>query len=99
MAHPSPGRAELPYLSHGFPTQLFVSCGAQAKAEARLQPGIMSTFMGLDTILAKRAPARNRPWVSGQGRARLSRAERRAVQVVAVAVAGFCGYGFATGSP
>ena len=33
------------------------------------------------------------------GRARLSRAERGSVQVAAVAVAGFCIYGFATGSP
>ena len=33
------------------------------------------------------------------GRPRLTRAERGAVQVAAVAVAGFCLYGFATGSP
>jgi hypothetical protein len=45
------------------------------------------------------SPARRRPESSGQGRARLSRAERGAVQVAAVAVAGFCIYGFATGSP
>jgi hypothetical protein len=45
------------------------------------------------------SPARRRPEPSGPGRARLSRAERGAVQVAAVAVSGFGIYGFATGSP
>jgi len=39
------------------------------------------------------------PAAAAPGRPRLSRAERGAVQVAAVAVAGFCLYGFATGSP
>jgi hypothetical protein len=43
--------------------------------------------------------ARRRPDSSGQGRPPFSRAERGAIQIVAVALAGFCGYGFATGSP
>ena len=38
---------------------------------------------------------RPHPESSGPGRARLSLAERGAVQVAAVAVAGFCIYGFA----
>jgi uncharacterized membrane protein YjdF len=62
----------------------------------------MSSYRGPDTILGKQnldSPARRRPESSGPGRARLSRAERGAVQVAAVAVAGFCIYGFATGSP
>jgi len=43
--------------------------------------------------------ARRRPRLPGQGRAPLSRVERRSVQVAAAAVAGFCAYGFATHSP
>jgi uncharacterized membrane protein YjdF len=43
--------------------------------------------------------AHHGPEPAGPGRPRLSRAERGAVQVAVVAVAGFCGYGFATGSP
>jgi hypothetical protein len=71
-------------------------------AEARWQPGIMPSSKGPDTILGKQishSPARRRPESPGPGRARLSRAERGAVQVAAVAVAGFCVYGFAAGSP
>jgi len=62
----------------------------------------MPSYEGPDTIVGKQispSPARRRPESSGQGRARLSRAECGAVQVAAVAVAGFCIYGFATGSP
>lgn len=44
-------------------------------------------------------PAQRGPEPAVPRRPRLSRAERGAVQVAAVAVAGFCGYGFATGSP
>jgi uncharacterized membrane protein YjdF len=43
--------------------------------------------------------ARRRPDSSGPGRPALSRAERGAIQIVAVALVGFCIYGFATGSP
>jgi uncharacterized membrane protein YjdF len=43
--------------------------------------------------------ARRRAESSGLGRPRLSRAERGAIQIVAVALVGFCIYGFATGSP
>lgn len=43
---------------------------------------------------------RRRPFALGrQGRPSLSRAERGSLQVVAVALAGFAGFGFATGSP
>jgi len=45
------------------------------------------------------SPARRGPESAGPGRARLSRGERGSVQVAAVGVAGFCIYGFATGSP
>jgi hypothetical protein len=45
------------------------------------------------------SPARRRPELSGQGRSRLSSAERRAFQVAALSVTAFCIYGFATGSP
>jgi uncharacterized membrane protein YjdF len=43
--------------------------------------------------------ARHGPEPTGPSRARLSRAERGSVQVATVAVVGFGGYGFATGSP
>ncbi len=67
----------------------------------------MPSDKGRDTILGMQmphSPARRRPESSGPGRVRLSRArlspaERWAIQVAAVAVAGFCIYGFATGSP
>jgi uncharacterized membrane protein YjdF len=71
-------------------------------AEARWQPRIMSSYEGPDTILRTQtsdSTAHRRPEWSGRGRARLSRAERGAIQVAAAAVAGFCVYGFATGSP
>ena len=57
---------------------------------------------------AKEQPSWSEPWTRFSSaltcgfsvrRACLSRAERGAVQVAAVAVAGFCIYGFATGSP
>ncbi|MDR2985695.1 MAG: hypothetical protein LBV34_12730, partial [Nocardiopsaceae bacterium] len=44
-------------------------------------------------------PIRGRLSARRLGRARLSRAERGSVKVTAAAVAGFCIYGFATGSP
>src|SRR5258708_40348863 len=67
----------------------------------------MPSDKGRDTILGMQmphSPARRRPESSGPGRVRLSRArlspaERWAIQVAAVAVAGFCLYGFAAGSP
>jgi len=62
----------------------------------------MSLPGGADTIAGKQishSSARHRPQSPGRGRAPFSRAERRAVEVAAVAVAGFCSYGFATGSP
>jgi putative membrane protein len=59
----------------------------------------MSSDTGPDTIQISHSTQRRRPARSGPGRARFSRAERRAVQVAALAVAGFCIYGFATGSP
>lgn len=46
-----------------------------------------------------RPPARRGPASARHGRARLSRAERGSIQVAAAGVAGFCIYGFATGSP
>jgi uncharacterized membrane protein YjdF len=66
-------------------------------AVAWWNPETMSSSQGPDTILGKQISqslACRRP-----GRARLSRAERSSVLVAAVAVAGFCVYGFATGSP
>jgi uncharacterized membrane protein YjdF len=45
------------------------------------------------------SPARRGAEPASPGRARLSRVERGSVRVAAVAVAGFCIYGFATGSP
>ena len=45
------------------------------------------------------SPARRRSEPSSPSRPRLSRAERGAVQIVAVATAGFGIYGFTTGSP
>jgi hypothetical protein len=45
------------------------------------------------------SPARRGAEPASPGRARLSRAERGSVQVAAVAVAGFCIYGFATEPP
>ena len=71
-------------------------------AETRWQPGMMSPNKGLDTIPGKQisySTARHRRQWSGPRSARFSRAERGAVQAAAVATAGFCGYGFATGSP
>ena len=62
----------------------------------------MPTYQGPDMTLNKQispSPARRGPEPAGPGRARLSRAERGSVQVTAAAVAGFCIYGFATGSP
>jgi uncharacterized membrane protein YjdF len=44
-------------------------------------------------------PAQHGPEPTAPRRPRLTRAERGAVQVATVAVAGFCLYGFATGSP
>src|SRR5258708_7282927 len=52
--------------------------------------------------LRKQVPhssARGRAKSSGPGRPPLSRAERGAIQVVAAALAGFCIYGLAAGSP
>ena len=52
--------------------------------------------------LRKQTPhssARGRAESSGPGRPPLSRAERGAIQVVVAALAGFCIYGVATGSP
>jgi putative membrane protein len=54
--------------------------------------------MTLDKQISQ-SPARRGPEPAGPGRARLSGAERGSVQVAAVGVAGFCIYGFATGSP
>jgi uncharacterized membrane protein YjdF len=56
----------------------------------------------LDMALRKQIShslARRRAESPGPGRPPLSRAERGAIQIVAVALAGFCIYGFATGSP
>src|SRR5215469_8523779 len=46
-----------------------------------------------------RPPARGRAASPGTGRAPLSRAERGAIAIVAVALVGFCAFGFTTGSP
>src|SRR5215467_11303993 len=89
-----------PLQDRGSRTQLLVSTGPHPMAETRWQPGMMSPNKGLDTIPGKQisySTARHRRQWSGPRSARFSRAERGAVQAAAVATAGFCGYGFATG--
>jgi putative membrane protein len=59
-------------------------------------------YKGADMTLNKQiplSPAHNDQQPVGSRRPLLSRAERISVQVAAVAVGGFCVYGFATGSP
>jgi uncharacterized membrane protein YjdF len=75
-----------------------MSSGADVMAAARRQPGIMPDHLAHVTLESD-SSARRRPQSSGSGRPPLSRAERGAVQIVAVALAGFCGYGLAAGSP
>src|SRR5258706_11791558 len=102
VVHWSRGRGEFAYSGSGLRTQLLVSSGAHAMAEARWQPENMSFYPGPDTIPGKQiscSPAPRRPESSGPGRARLSRAERGAVQVAAVGGGGFFIFRVATGLP
>ena len=75
-----------------------MSSGAHAMAAGRRQPGIMPDHLAHVT-LESRSSARHRAESSGPSRPPLSRAERGAIQIAAVALAGFCIYGLATGSP
>lgn len=62
----------------------------------------MSSVKGPNAMLSKQvshSTEGRRPELRGPRRSRLSCAERRALQAAALSVAGFCVYGFATGSP
>lgn len=77
--------------------------GAVPRGAGQRSPSRRSTdFAGPDTAMRKqisRSSARRRAESPGLGRPPFSRAERGAIQIVAVALVGFCIYGFATGSP
>src|SRR5258706_1616270 len=76
-----------------------VRCGSSCCRGRWAKPHDHDQAVPAHATLESHSSPHRRADSSGSGRPPLSRAERGALQIVAVALVGFCIYGFAAGSP